>query len=503
MTNIPASAIVSVVPQVMSGGGNGLELNLLLLTDSARLPIGDVYGLASADAVSAYFGATSTEAALAAVYFLGFDNSNIKPGRLLFSRYPTAAVASWLRGGSVASMALTDLQALSGVLTISVNGVAKTSSTINLSSATSFSGAAAIIAAAFTSPGFAVTFDSLSGGFLFTNASTGASSTITVASGTLAAPLKLTTETAAVTSQGADAATPAGHMTGVVSKTTNWATFTTAFDPDAGSGNAVRLAFSAWNNSRGNRFGYIAADYDASPTASSSASACLAAKVLAADYSGTCLIWAPTWAKACEKAVFIGSCAASVDWTQSRGKIALAYKHQTGLAADVVDLTTATNLEANGYNYYGIWSTANDDFRGVAPGSITGPFDFFGPFISQIWLNNALQLANMVLLFAVRYIPYNSYGYSLIRQAAADVIQQALRNGVITAGVTLSNLQKAQVNGAAGFDVATIIEKQGWYYLVEDATAQVRAAGGSPPCTLWYTDGGSVRKLNIASVEIQ
>jgi hypothetical protein len=75
--------------------------------------------------------------------------------------------------------------------------------------------------------------------------------------------------------------------------------------------------------------------------------------------------------------------------------------------------------------------------------------------------------------------------------------------GAIRAGITLSQSQIAQVNSAAGLDIADTIQQRGWYLQVADAQPQVRAARASPPCTLWYTDGQSVQAINLASIEIQ
>lgn len=151
--SIPASAIVSVNPNVISAGGSPLSLNGLVLTNSVRSPIGVVTSFPSANAVSAYFGASSQEASIAAVYFNGFDNSNIKPGAILFSQYPAGNVAAYLRGGKISGLTLTALQLLSGVLVVTVDGVVKTSSAISLSGATSFSNAASLINAALGSTG--------------------------------------------------------------------------------------------------------------------------------------------------------------------------------------------------------------------------------------------------------------------------------------------------------------------------------------------------------------
>ncbi|HOU64634.1 MAG TPA: DUF3383 domain-containing protein [Thermomonas sp.] len=498
MQSIPASAIVSVVPSVLSAGGRALDLNGLCLTTSIRTPIGAVQSFASSASVASYFGSSSAEAAAAAVYFGGFDGGTMRPGALLFAQYPAVAVGGFLRGASVATLTLAQLQALTGTLSITVNGVVKTSSTITLSGASSFSNAATIIAAAFTSPGFAVSYDSVSGGFLFLNATTGVTGTMTYATGSLATSLALTLATGAVLSQGAAAATPAAFMSGVVTQSTNWATFFTLFDPDS-SGNSLKQAFASWNDGQGNRWLYACWDTDAAPKASSSATSSLGYLLTQANSSGTVLISAPD----AIKAAFVAGYVASLDFTRLNGRATLAFRSQQGLAADVVDQTTAENLIANGYNYYGTYATANDQFTFMYPGSISGEFKWADSYVNQIWLNNALQLAMMTLLTGARSVPYNDAGYAMIDAACADPILAGLNFGAIRPGVALSALQISQINDAAGKKIDDIVSTRGWYFQVQPATAITRGARATPPLTLWYADGGSVQKLNLASIEVQ
>lgn len=146
---IPASQFVQVTPSVLGAGGNPLALNGLLLTNSYRVPIGQILSFPSALAVAAYFGSTSAEAAAATIYFLGFDNSNIKPGAIYFTQYNQNAVGSWLQGGNISSLTIPQLQALSGTLTLSIDGATVTSASINLATAVSFSTAAALIQTGF------------------------------------------------------------------------------------------------------------------------------------------------------------------------------------------------------------------------------------------------------------------------------------------------------------------------------------------------------------------
>lgn len=145
MTTIPASAIVNVVPSVLGAGGNAIDLSGLILTANTRVPIGTVKSFGSAADVAAFFGASATEASIAIVYFNGFDGSTVKPGALLFAQYNQSPVSAYLRGGPVA-LTLAQLQALNAAISVTIDGVVK-SSTVNLSAATSFSNAAEIIGA--------------------------------------------------------------------------------------------------------------------------------------------------------------------------------------------------------------------------------------------------------------------------------------------------------------------------------------------------------------------
>jgi hypothetical protein len=260
--------------------------------------------------VTTYFGPgsrkTSSRTAgpnLGSGYFGGFTNSSKKPASILFAQYNKNAVGAYLRGGDVSALTLTQLQAISGSLSIVIDGVTKSGSP-NLSAATSFSSAAQSSPTCSTSraaparslparsrrrrlpsrqylrhaargrpvrarcrrdgrylhhrprqrhrrdghlhrqrvadrrqrgddldrPG--VTYDSVSGGFVVASSTTGATSTIAFATGTIAASLKLTSATGAVLSQGAIAAVPAAFMDALVVVNSNWVTFMTTFDPD-------------------------------------------------------------------------------------------------------------------------------------------------------------------------------------------------------------------------------------------------------------------------------
>lgn len=576
---IPASEIVQVTPNVLSAGGRALDILGLMLTENDQVPIGTVQPFSTAADVSDYFGASSSEYALALIYFNGFENSNTKPTSLLFAQYNSAAVAGWLRGGAVSGMTLAQLQDIAiGTLTMVIGGASAVGASIDLSGATSFSNAATIIQAAFDAvsascdagtiagttltvagaitgtfapgqtiagtdvtagsyiisqiggtPGGAgtyelsasstvgvgvtidamvqprVTYDSVSGAFVFTSVLTGTTATIAYPStNTLATDLKLTSATGAVLSQGAAAATPAAFMDSVLDVTQNWATFMTVFDPDV-SGNDNKLAFADWTNDQAKRYAYICWDVDDAPATTVPATSSLGYLLSQNNYSGTCLIGSDgDNVVNADLAAFVCGAAASIDFTQFNGRITFAFKRQDGLAPTCTNASAASNLIANGYNFYGAYATANDQFVWFYPGSVSGDFLWLDSYINQIWLNNQLQLALMVLLDSVKSIPYNAFGRSMIRAACIDPINQGLNFGAFRAGVVLSASQIAQVNAAAaGVKVSDTLYQTGWALQVVDATPQVRAARGSPPCTFWYMDGQSVQKINLTSVNVQ
>lgn len=573
---IPASENVRVIPGVLSAGGNQLSLNAIILTSNASIPIGTVQGFPSVDAVKLWFGAVSIEAVLAEKYFAGFENASSLPSTLYFAQYNTVDVAAYLRSGSLLGMTLAQLQAFSGTIIAAIDGRTITSANIDLSAATSFSNAAALIQAGLHAVGSAfvgvgtignggggsgtilnitgvtsgavkvgdivvggvtpatitalgtgtggigtytvavgqdfepggaltvastatVTYDAQLARFLIHSPTTGDDSTIAFATGTLSASIKFTSVTGATLSQGADAATPAAFMPALTIQTQNWASFMTVFEPDT----AHKLLFATWVQTTNKRYAYVAWDSDVTILAGA-APASFGAQCVAANLDGTYPRYEPADDNGNgRKAAFICGTIASINFTQRQGRITFSFKGQPGLIADITDATTADNLKLNGYNFYGAYATANDRFVNEQPGSTPGLWKWFDSYINQIWLNSNLQLAILSLMTRINSLPYNSEGYNLLRSAAGDPIKAALNAGVIQTGITLSNSQRAQVNTAAGLSIADSLVNNGYYLQILDASPIVRAARGSPPMTLWYTDGGSIQHIDLASIAIQ
>src|SRR5271156_1045470 len=145
MTTIPASQYVDIIPNVLSAGGDALQMLGLCVDQNTRIPIGSVASFPSADAVEGFFGSASKEASLAEVYFSGFTGRTAIPASMLFAQWPGAGVPAYLQSGDVANLGLAAIQALSGSLTVVMDGYTFTNASFSLSTATSFSAAAADI----------------------------------------------------------------------------------------------------------------------------------------------------------------------------------------------------------------------------------------------------------------------------------------------------------------------------------------------------------------------
>ncbi len=570
---IPASRFVRITPSVLGAGGNPLSLNTIMLTEDSSIPVDTVQAFADVTSVQNWFSPNSPEATLAGVYFQGFNGADTLPSVLYFAQYNIVDVAAYLRSGTFKGVPLTTVQALNGSLTISIDGRVVNSAAINLSGATSYSNAAALIqtglqttggifsgtatlvsasptmtvvstvsgqlhigdvvvgtdipngttvtafgtytalagtgtvtlsanasatvgsAEAVTVSGTAtVAYDAQRAAFVISSPTTGANSSIGFASGSIAAGLKLSQATGAVISPGAAATTPADTMDAITGITQNWVKFMTVFEPIL----SVKLQFAAWVNTTDppERFAYVCWDSDITPTEGPAPNSF---GVQTAAFNGVIPIYDATGLIA----AFNCGITASTDFTQPNGRVNYAFRSSAAITPDVVDVDIFNNLVSNGYNCYAAVATANDNFQWYQRGTISGDWDFEDEYIDQIYLNSQFQLAFIELLNNTKRIPYNQQGYALIRGAAADPIARGLLNGTITAGITLSAQQIQEVNTAAGVKIDQTLSQVGYYLQILDASPQTRGVRGTPPMKFWYTDGGSVQEIDMASINVQ
>lgn len=509
--SIPASQIVQVNPRLLTPGGRDLEFNGLFITDSGVIPSSQmVLPFPDPESVGKYFGLESPEYAAAVVYFQGYDNSFVKPRAVYFGRRVADDAPGFIRGGAfgkLPSQTLTALQAVTaGSLSLQLGSYTGDLTGLDFSGAASLSDIAQILQSAINAEaggglawtGATVAYSSLLDAFTITAGASGADIGVDYAAGDAAEALNLTREAGAVLSPGLDGMSIAANMETLLELTTNFVTFTTVTPPTE----ADALAFAQWSSGKGVAYLYIYWDTDPRLLQPGN-TATIAAAILAANVGATCGVYGTL-----QYAAFIMGTAAGIDWNRRQGTITFAFKSQEGLPANVIKGMDAQTLEALKMNFMGDYATRNDQFIFLYPGRMFGSWSWIDTYLNAVWLNNALQVAIMAGFNQTPRVPYNEDGYTLIRAWCQDPINRALYNGVIDTGVALSTSQKAQLQREAGRDISGELDTDGYVLQIgfdEEAAsteAAVRQQRESPEASLWYTYGGSVHRLNLASTAV-
>lgn len=290
-------------------------------------------------------------------------------------------------------------------------------------------------------------------------------------------------------------ADPVALMNEVAGQTQDFAGFTTTWEPTL----AQKQAFATWTGSQSDRYWYVPWDTDKQAVAEQNSTS-FGTWLQEQNIDGTTLLYKDPLA-----AAFCLGWMASIDFDATNGRTNLCFRRSGLITPTVTDATTASTLRANGYNFYGAYANGLGRFQWLETGNVSGSFLWADSYINQIWLNAAFQSDLLNLLLSVGQIPYNTEGDGLISAAVQDTINQALRFGAIRPGVNLTDLQKQQIDRAAGTSISDTVKSRGWYFQpnASTAAADIRVARKSPPCRFWYTDGQSVQAITLASIEVQ
>ena len=127
---------------------------------------------------------------------------------------------------------------------------------------------------------------------------------------------------------------------------------------------------------------------------------------------------------------------------------------------DTASVTTSAQsaiYDALLVNYYGVTETAGQNLsfyqRGVMFGTATQPSDI-GVYVNELWFKDAIQASVMTLLLSVAQVPANSTGQAMLTAQILSIVQQALFNGTISVGKTLTSAQKLYITQATGSPTA-------------------------------------------------
>lgn len=487
--SMPASRIVNITASALDAGGEARALHGAMVVASVKDGAAPVFEIEVSSKLDAYFTNADDIAAVQS-YFKGITILTRTPRRLIVTVKNSAPTSATLLGGVMPAFEQADA---TESMSIVIDGVAKNVTDFALSDQTSYSNIAAALSTQLDAN---VSYNSASNKFLIETQSTGETSTISYASGALAERLKLTEALGASAINGLAGDTDITDcLNRLVEYTRNFGSIYTSYAMDE----TEAALFAEWVNFQNNQYWGIIWTND--PKAEKIGQESIGTIVKENNYGGVTPLYAPDARYASAAAAY----AASINFSETRGRAALEFKVQEGLPAVVTETDVAIGLEENGYMYYGAFATATTRFLLFRNSIVSGQFKYVDTYVNQVYFNSQSQQSLIEMLMMHKSIPYNDLGVQFHRGAMQDPIAEMINFGGIVAGIVLSGNQEQVIRSEAGDLADAVIAalyNTGWYLLINKGTAQIRSNRESMPMKLWYTDGGSVFSVDMASINV-
>lgn len=498
---------------IISGVGGGAvvaqrQLIGRLFTNNNIVPPGTIVTFSGAPAdmladVGAYFGTSSSEYLRAQFYANFISKTIVAPQAISFSRWVDTPMGSMIFGVP-ATYALGTFTAItSGGFRLTLGGFTFTVSGVNLSGAASLAAVAADIQAAVRAES--------GGGTAWTSATVSYDATnklFDLVSGTTGA------DTIAITAapSGTDLAGPLGWLTGAVlcngsgvETITQTLTDSAAISDNFGSflfmptlNTAQILESSTWNSAQNVKYQYCV------PVTASDAAAVSAAidNLSGSDMTLTDPTNFPNeFDEMCPMMIL-----AATYYTQRNATQNYMF-YQFDLTPKVMNDADANTYDALDVNYYGQTQTAGQLIslyqRGVMTGLPTAPTDQ-NTYANEQWLKSAATAAIMTLFLALPEVSANAQGRGQLLTVLQAIVNQALFNGTISVGKTLTTTQQLFITNATGDPKAWYqVQNQGYWLNV--TIVQVTVNGNleyQAVYTLIYSKNDVIRKVNGTHVLI-
>ena len=173
---------------------------------------------------------------------------------------------------------------------------------------------------------------------------------------------------------------------------------------------------------------------------------------------------------------------------------------QFALSASVSNDTTANTLDNDLINYYGITQEAGQNIafyqRGKLQGLDVSPSDI-NVYANEMWLKDEAGVTIMSLFLNFSQIPANNAGALQIKTVLTDVINQAIDNGTIEAGKTLSTQQRLFITELTNDDNAfQQVQSVGyWLNVVIESFIVGTSTEFKAVYTLIYSKDDAIRKV--------
>jgi hypothetical protein len=177
---------------------------------------------------------------------------------------------------------------------------------------------------------------------------------------------------------------------------------------------------------------------------------------------------------------------AATDYTKPNAVQNYEFQQFAGITPSVTTDVLANVYDGISVNYYGQTQTAGTLIaffqRGVLQGLATNPLDM-NVYANEQWLKDASTAAIMNALLVLSQIPANAQGRAQILSILQEVINQALLNGTISIGKTLTQTQILFITQVTNDPLAYQSVQASGYWV----DAVITASGSPPSYSVVYT----------------
>jgi hypothetical protein len=473
-----------------------------IITENPLVPTGGVLTFNNSNDVGTYFGTSSTEYAYAAMYFGWISKNVTAPASLQFIFWPASATAPLIYGLAGAQTYTSYTGITAGSFTLTMGASTYTLTGLNFSAATSLANVASVVQTAIRAQtgggtnwtGATVTWDATRQAFELVGGTTGTAA-ISVVAGTGGSDVAgqlgwLSSST--IFSAGAGALSITQLLTNSTATNNNYGSF--AFLATLGLTLAQVTEAATWNNAQNNLFLYSAGVTTANASAWSAALIGLSGVTLTLSNIST------EYPELIPMMIL-----AATDYTARNSTQNYMFQLNFPVSASVTDNTTANTMDALRVNYYGNVQQAGNYVsfyqRGFMMGGTNVPTDQ-NTYANEMWFKDSATVALMNLLLALPQIPANNVGRGQVLAQLQSIISQALYNGVIEVGKSLTTTQQLYITTISGDAQA--------YYNVQNNGYWVNAViqtYGSPTqykivYTLIYSKNDTIRLIQGSDILI-
>lgn len=501
---IPFKRYIDIVSGV--GGGAGVRLRDLitrLFTGNNLVSPGGQLEFADADAVGVYFGTDSEEYKRAAFYF-GFVSKNITaPNKISFARWANVAVPPQVWGGTAAKALATFTAMDDAELILTMGADTNTIGPVDLSACASLAAVAAALQVAIRAEAGAqfvnatVTFDAQTNRFNLAGTVAAAAAMVVappVAGTDVTHALGWTINEGAIINAGSAVESVAACLGASIDASNNFASF--AFIPALTTDEAQEAA--TWNDGQNNMFLFLkrAADLTEATTLFTDCG----------GLSGMGVTLAPLADEYPE--LLPGMVLAATDYARRGATQNYMFQQEASLTPSVTTGADADGFDGLRCNYVGETQTAGQGIsfyqRGVLFGGPQDAVDM-NTYANEIWFKDAAGAALLSLFLSLGKVSANLQGRSQLVSTLSTVIRQALDNGVISIGKTLSNTQKLFIGNLTGDPLAWLQVQNLGYWLdvvMRPTVTQDGRTEWTAVYTLIYSKDDAVRKVDGSHVMI-